>query len=54
MGGKPQMSASPLRLGVICLEMGGAHAAAYRELPNAELVAICDVSEPSLRRRRAA
>ena len=43
------MSVTPLRVGVIGLGMGGAHAVAYRELPNAELVGICDISEPWLR-----
>ncbi len=42
------MSANPLRLAVIGPGMGAAHAAAYLELPNAELVAICDVPEPWL------
>lgn len=36
------MSVNRLRVGVIGLGMGRAHAEAYRSLPNAELVAVCD------------
>jgi len=43
------MTATPVRVGVIGLNMGAAHAAAYQSLPGAELVAICDLSEPWLK-----
>ena len=42
------MAKGPVRMGVIGLGMGAGHAAAYQALPDAELTAICDVSEPWL------
>ena len=40
------MATDSLRVGVIGLGMGSAHAVAYQGVPNAELVAVCDISVP--------
>lgn len=46
------MEGRKLRVGVIGLGVGAGHVAAYQSMPNAELVAICDSSEPWLKHCR--
>ena len=43
------MSEKKLKVGVAGLWMGAGHIAAYKAMPNAEVVALCDISEPWLK-----
>lgn len=50
--GETGLSNKRVRVGVAGLNMGCGHVKAYQNLPNAELVAICDSDEPWLRHCR--